>query len=139
MSSEHGNSVAMDRYSEEDRIFCVDAFFRSNSATAARRDYRKHRNYKNFNKCPSERLIRSWVKKFREQGHVRNENKKPRECSVRTPEMIAAVRRILEENPQTSGRSIAATVGASVTTVQKIIKIDIKVPSPKTGKKRKQT
>ena len=75
-----GKLVAMDKFSEEDRLLCVELVIKnSDSATLARREFCKIRRLKNDRKCPSLPFTRYWVKKFKETGSAKRQEVPPRE------------------------------------------------------------
>ena len=123
-----GKLVAMDKFSEEDRLLCVELVIKNgDSATLARREFCKIRGLKNDRKCPSLPLIRYWVKKFKETGSAKRQEVPPREKTARTPEKIDAAANILRENNRISTRRLVTAIGTSHVTAWKICKKDLQM------------
>lgn len=94
-------SVAMEHFTVQDRIFCVEAYLEfGRSVTRARRAFQKFVKSRRNQKIPSETAIKRWVQSFRTTGAIDQRTKQPGERRSRTPETIAEVSRIIEENPQ---------------------------------------
>ncbi|KAI1696962.1 hypothetical protein DdX_18779 [Ditylenchus destructor] len=72
---------------------------------------------------PPEKSLKTWDSKFSETGSV-TRKKSARRKTVRTPENIAAVRRIYRRR-KTSTRRVANGLGISERTVRRILKNDI--------------
>lgn len=121
-------SVAMEPFNLQDRIFCVEAYLEfGRSVTRARRAFQKSVKSRRNQKVPSETAIKRWVQSFRTTGAIDQRTKQPGERRRRTPETIAEVSRIIEENPQQSIRRISSIVGASYWTTRTIMRKDLKL------------
>lgn len=125
--------VTMSQWSGEHRAFAIEAFFKSDSFTTARRKFCTHYKIKRLSDAPSVALIRQWVKKFRETGSANNLPRPGPSCTSRTPENILQVQQSLRENPGLSLRKRAASLKLSKSTVHKILMEDIKYVSNYSG------
>lgn len=93
--------VTMSTFTEQDRSFCVEEFFRNgNSAVLARAAFRKKHGFHNNRNCPSKQLIISWTRKFRSTENTARKQYSPRQKPARTPEKIRAVSSSITENPR---------------------------------------
>lgn len=121
-------SVAMAKFSDTDRSFCVRAYYeKAKSAVSARRAFMNKFKLKKISQCPSTQAILSWIKKCERDGIIQNKPRKKLSRPSRTKEMIDSVKRIVKRNPQTSQRRMAARLGTSQPTIQRILKLDLKM------------
>ena len=90
----------MERWSVQQRIFCVEQFVLSKSIVSVQREFcRKFGNDRQCGAPPSRKIIGQW----RETGSV--QVKAPtRRNTVRSPENIQRVTRALERSPRRSVR-----------------------------------
>lgn len=87
-----GNLVAMERFTGQQHAFCIKAYYKnSDSCTIARRLFRSEFSLHDLNQCPSESVIRSWVKKFESTGSTLNQKPAGRPRSIRTEETVSEV------------------------------------------------
>nr|XP_037866767.1 uncharacterized protein LOC119628500 [Bombyx mori] len=91
----------MERFTGEQRAFCVKAYYKNgDSGTIARRLFRSKFNLHDLNQCPSESVIRSWVRKFESSGSTLNEKPAGRPRSIRTEENVSVVTVSVRRDPQ---------------------------------------
>ena len=90
----------MERWSVQQRMFCVEQFVLSKSIVSVQREFRrKFGDDRQHGAAPSRKIIGQW----RETGSV--QVKAPtRRNTVRSPENIQRVRRALERSPRRSVR-----------------------------------
>lgn len=125
-SSAQGNVVTMQRYTGEERSFCVREYYRNNdSATIARRRFRHHFNLHDVQQCPSVPLIKQWVRKFEETGSTLNKRVPGRRRSARTDENIERVRASVRQQPNLSTRKRAAALNVTRSSVLRILHKDL--------------
>ena len=112
------------RYTVQERIKIVEAYFSTKSVVLTQRQFRRDFLRKN---PPSRLTIRCLLEKFRETGSVGDKNKghsgRPR--SSRTDNNIEALRQRLEESPRKSTRRLSQEVDLSRTTVRWIMRQDL--------------
>lgn len=130
----------MTKFLATDRSFCIGAYYQKNkSAVSARRAFMSKFKLKRISQCPSTQSIITWVKKFEKGGNLENQSRKERVKPARTPETIETVREILRTKPQLSQRKIAAAIGVSQQTVNRIQKFDLlpdKLPKEKSSRRQ---
>lgn len=123
-----GKSVAMERFTGADRAFCVREFYRNNfSATIARRKFREHHNLHNFHDTPTVQTINNWVAKFEETGSTLDKKRSGRPRTSRTEENIDIVLQSVRENPTQSTRKRSRILNVSRTSLQRILKKDLRL------------
>lgn len=121
-----GNLVTMQRYTGEERAFCVREYYRNNnSATIARRRFRDHFNLHDVQQCPSLPLITKWVRKFEETGSTLNKRVPGRRRSARIGENIERVRVSVRQEPNISTRKRAAALNVSRSSLLRILHKDL--------------
>lgn len=122
-----GNLVAMERFTGEQRAFCVKAYYKNgDSCTVARRLFRSEFSLHDLNQCPSESVIRSWVKKFETTGSTLNQKPAGRPRSIRTEETVCEVGTSVRRDPQLSTRKRSAELTISRTSLRRILTKDLK-------------
>lgn len=105
--------VTMSQWSNEQRAFAVEAYFKTNdSCVSARRRFCSHYNIRRLTDAPSVNLIRTWVQKFRATGSIiKNPHTGPSQIS-RTEENIQCVGSSMQEKPhhRVSSRRLPKTM-----------------------------
>ena len=92
----------MERWSVQQRIFCVEQFMLSKSIVSVQREFcRKFGDDQQRGAAPSRKIIVHWVRQWRETGSVQVKAC-TRRNTVRSPENIQRVRRALERSPRRS-------------------------------------
>ena len=76
---------------------------------------------------PSTRFITRIVSNFEENHTLLDRKKVPHKRPVRTPEIIQAVRRHVEQNPKLSLRRRSQQLNVSRTSLQRILTVDLKL------------
>ena len=108
------------RYTVQERLKIVEAYFATKSVVVTRRQFRRDFPGRN---PPSNLTIRRLLEKFRETGRVGDKNKghsgRPR--SARTANNIETLRRRLEESSRKSTRRLSQETDLSRTTVRRIM------------------
>lgn len=127
-SSMIGNLVAMERFTGEQRAFCVKNYYKNgDSCTVVRRLFRVEFGLHDLNQCPSESVIRSWVRKFEATGSTLNKKPEGRPRSTRTEETINEVRTSVQRDPGLSTRKRSAELALSRTSLRRILAKDLKL------------
>lgn len=125
-SPAEGNLVTMQRYTGEERSFCVREYYRNNnSGTIVRRNFRQHFGLHDLQQCPSLVLIRQWVRKFEETGSTLNKRVPGRRRSARSAENIERVRVSVRQQPMLSSRKRAAALNVSRSSVLRMLNKDL--------------
>lgn len=123
-----GNLVAMERFTGEQRAFCVKNYYKNaDSCVIVRRSFRSHYGLHDLKQCPSESLIRAWVRKFEATGSTLNQKPKGPERTKRSDENINEVGSSVIRNPGQSTRKRSAELSVSRTTLRRILKEDLKL------------
>ena len=90
----------MERWSVQQRIFCVEQFVLSKSIVSVQREFRrKFGDDRQRGAAPSRKIIGQWVRQWRETGSVQVKAR-TRRNTVRSPENIQRVRIALETSPR---------------------------------------
>ena len=107
------SSVALMRWSSEERAVAVEAYFsKQKSFIATQRAFRIHFNVPPSGPVPDRKSIVTWVDKFKRTGSTkRRRTGVPR--PIRSPENIEAVRTSVLQSPQRSARKHASALGIS--------------------------
>lgn len=125
--------VKMERFDVQQRSFCIRNFFELNhSYIAVRRRFRARYSLHNVNEAPSTNLIKSWIKKFEENGSLENIRPPGLQRSVRTNQNIDRVRDAVAQDPRRSVRKQASVLQLHRSTVFRILKKDLKLHPYKT-------
>jgi len=94
----------MERWSVQQRIFCVEQFVISKSIVSVQREFRrKFGDDRQRGAAPSRKIMGQWVRQWRETGSVQVKARTLRN-TVRSPENIQRVRIALERSPRRSVR-----------------------------------
>lgn len=118
----------MSHWSGAHRAFAVEQYLKcGESLVRARRAFCSHFDIWRLNDSPSTQLIRSWVKRFRQEGTVVNRPPTGPSTSAATPERVAQVRQEIIRNPRKSVTKIAASTGIKKSTVHAILKKKLKL------------
>ena len=104
------------RYTEQQRIKIVGAYFVTKSVVLPQQQCRKELGK---DKVPDRKTIKRLVAKFRETGNVANATKgrSGRPCSVKTPNNVQNLRKRLEESLRKSTLRLSQEVGISRSSV----------------------
>ena len=90
----------MERWSVQQRIFCVEQSVLSKSIVSVQREFRrKFGDYRQRGAAPSRKIIGQWVRQWREAGFIQVKAR-TRQNTVRSPENIQRVRIALERSPR---------------------------------------
>ena len=109
----------MEQLSNNQRVFVVETYFRTNSFKRVREEFSLRFPDR---RAPSKPTIQRNVEKYR--THATSLNRKTgAPTTVRTPETIDAVRQLLQENPCTCARGNGLV---SKSTFNRITKIDLR-------------
>ena len=115
------NLVAMARFTGEQRAFCVKAYYENgDSSTIAQRIFRSEYDLHDLNQCPTESVIRSWVRKFESTGSTLNVKPTGRPRSIRTEETVGEVSTSLQSDPQLSTRERSSRLGISRSSLRRV-------------------
>lgn len=113
----------MNRLTPEQRFQIVQIYFENHGSV--RSTYRALRPFYGQHNRPSEQLIRLTMERFRATFTL-NDNTHPQRCrTVRTEEVIAAVERSVEEDPNQSIRHRAQELDMCPSTLWKILRKDL--------------
>jgi len=118
------------RYTTEERLFLVKLCIKSEVAGRIRMTWVRHRFLVQYHKpAPSEGAIRNLLKKHNETGSVLNDQKgkSGRPKTVRNQDNIERVRLANIENRETSTRRLSAELDVSRSSIQRILKRDLKL------------
>lgn len=117
----------MSQWSGEHRAFAIEAFLKGGeSYVVARRQFCSHYNIRRLRDGPSENLIRKWVINFRATGSAINQPRPGPSRTSRTEETINEVAASVRRNPRLSIRKRAAALNVTKSTVERILKRDLK-------------
>ena len=115
----------MERWSVQQRIFCVEQFVLSKSIVSVQREFRrKFGDDRQRGAAPSRKIIGQWVRQWRETGSVQV-RVRTRRNTVRSPENIQRVRRALERSPRRSVRRNSQLLNLSDRSVRRILHHDL--------------
>ncbi|KAA5588277.1 DUF4817 domain-containing protein, partial [Pseudomonas aeruginosa] len=89
--------------------------------------FRSKFNLHDLNQCPSESVIRSWVRKFESSGSTLNEKPAGRPRSIRTEENVSEVAVSVRRDPQQSSRKRSAELAISRSALRRILTKDLKL------------
>lgn len=122
MYSSTGDLVAMEQWNVQERVVAVRAYYRNgDSLVQALREFRRHFNLPPRARVPTKHAIRTWVENFEQTGSVKKRKSSGRPRSARTPENVEAVQTAMTRSPHRSVRKVAAAVGVSRRSVQRIL------------------
>jgi len=76
----------MDRYTDQERAFCVEVYFQEKSYVKVQRAFRRKFKVPRHKPVPSWKSVKRWIANFRESGRV-SDKKRP----AITPEMLRKV------------------------------------------------
>ena len=111
-------------YSKVQRARIVEAYFKHNgSLIAVQRDF--SREFKQ--KSPSKHCIIATIAKFRETGGTADKKRSGRPRSARNEDAVEVVSISVAENPNTSTRKRSSQLEISRTTLQRIMKKDLRL------------
>lgn len=120
--------VAMSRYTGEQRAFCVRAFYENaQSYVTVRRLYRAKFELRRISECPSTNLIKQWIERFERTGSTQKMRPRGGQRVSRTDENIQRVRESVRANPRMSERKRSSTLGVTRSTLQRILRLDLKL------------
>lgn len=115
----------MATYDVQKRVKIIEFFYSSGrSIITTQRNYRRHFNVRT---APSDNMIRNLVSRFEEHGRVSDLPGRGRGRSVRNEAVVEAVRQSVNEDPSVSTRRRSAQLGMSRTSLQRILKRDLKM------------
>jgi len=115
----------MERWSVQQRIFCVKQFVLSKSIVYVQREFRrKFGDDWQPGAAPSRKIIGQWVRLWGEIGSVQIKAR-TRRNTVRSPENIQRVRIALERSPSRSVRRHSQLLNLSDRSVRQILHHDL--------------
>ena len=115
----------MERWSVQQRIFCVEQFVLSKSIVSVQREFRrKFGDDRQRGAAPSRKIIGQWVRQWRETGSIQVKAR-TRRNTVRSPENIQRVRIALERSPHRSARRHSQLLNLSDRSVRRILHHDL--------------
>lgn len=116
----------MDRWPLQAKIFVVEKFANLQSITAVQRAFRAEFGDRGRGDAPSRLTIRRWIRKWQDQGSVRNKKGMGRRRSVRNAENIERVRNAFEHSPKRSAKRHSLTLNISERSLRRILHLDLK-------------
>jgi len=115
----------MERWSVQQRIFCVEQFVLSKSIVSVQLGFRrKFGDDRQRGAAPSRKIIGQWVRQWRETESVQVKAR-TRRNTVRSPENIQRVRIALEMSPRRSVRRHSQLLNLSDRSVRRILHHDL--------------
>ena len=111
-------------YKQEERIRILQAYLRTMSISETQRDYRIHFKTRI---SPTKNAIKSLVRKFQETGAVHDAKKTGRPKLIRTEVQINRVATDVANNSNTSIRRRSLQLGITRSSLQRILKKDLKL------------
>ncbi|KAF2345053.1 Protein of unknown function DUF4817 [Trinorchestia longiramus] len=114
----------MSPYSKEERIRILQICTRTTSTTEVQRDYR---NYFRTTTSPSKNTTKSVYRKFTDTGNVNDKQRSGRLKSTRTEAVIERVSASVTDNPKASIRKRSTQLSISRSTLNRILKKDLKL------------
>ena len=115
----------MERWSVQQRIFCVEQFVLSKSIVSVQREFRrKFGDDRQRGASPSRKIIGQWVRQWRETRSV-EVKVRTRRNTVRSPENIQRVRIALERSPRRSVWRHSQLLNLSDRSVRRILHHDL--------------
>ena len=124
----HAILVTMERFTGEQRAFCVKNFYKNNdSYVTVRRLFRVEYALHRMSECPSVNLIKAWVKKFEQTGSTTNIKQTGRPRSRRCEENIRKIEISVKNDPESSTRKRSAAVAIPRTSLRRILHLDLKL------------
>lgn len=122
----------MDRWPLQAKIFVVEKFANVRSITAVQRAFRLEFGYRGRGDAPSRLTIRKWIRKWQEEGSVRNKKGTGRRRFVRHAENIERVRNAFQQSPKRSAKRHSLTLNISERSLRRILHLDLKFHPYKT-------
>lgn len=118
----------MSHFDGKRRAFCVRTFYENGrSYISTRRLYCSEYGLIHINEAPSANLIKIWIKRFEETGSTFKQPAQGRPRTSRTTDNIERVKDSVRENPQVSTRKRSAALNLSRRSLQRILKLDLKL------------
>ena len=115
----------MERWSVQQRIFCVEQFVLSKSTVSVQREFRrKFGDDQQRGAAPSRKIIGQWVRQWCETGSVQVKAR-TRRNTIRSPENIQRVRIGLERRPRRSVRRHPQLLNLSDRSMRRILHHDL--------------
>ena len=112
------------RFTKGERTRILEVYIRTMSVTETQRDFRIHFKSR---RSPSKNAIKSLVHKFRETGTVADQIRPGRSKSIRTEDLIDRVAADVRVDPKTSIRKRSSQLSISRSSLQRILKSDLKL------------
>lgn len=115
----------MSLWKHEEISFIMEEFFKNGSSiTGAQRSFRRH-----FGKraAPSRKVILRAVRNFRKTGNIKKRQSPGRPRTVRNEENIKIISATIAQDPQQSTRRLAQVVSLKRSSVQRVLKNDLKL------------
>ena len=118
------------QWSKEKRIYCVKLYYKLHSYTSVQENFSQDFEEP---KPPSKSVIFGWIKKFEQEGTVKNLNSKSNDRlshsgrkKICNDEVIDAVRLSVLNSPKRSTRKRCQLVGLSRITLRRVLHYDLK-------------
>jgi len=115
----------MDRYTDQERAFCVEVYFQEKSYVKVQRAFRRKFKVPRHKPVPSWKSVKRWIANFRELGRVSDKKRPGKKRSIHTPENIEKVRNAIQVSPRRSARRHAASLQLKRESVRKILVEDL--------------
>ena len=124
----HAILVTMERFTGEQRAFCVKNVYKNNdSYVTVRRLFRVEYGLHRMSECPSVNLMKAWVKKFEQTGSTTNIKQTGRPRSRRSEENIREIEISVRNDPESSTRKRSAALAIPRTSLRRILHLDLKL------------
>lgn len=115
----------MNTYSPQQRIKIIDFYYSSQrSIVLTQRNYRR---FFNVRSAPTSSMITSLVRRFEELGSVADRPGRGAHRNIRTEDNVEAVQQSVANDPSVSTRRRSGQLGIPRTTLQRILKLDLKM------------
>ena len=125
-STAHSISVAMERWSAQQRAFVLETFFKNNeSVIVTQRAFRRHFSVHRNDSVPSRNTILLWVANFREMASALKKIPPGKQRTVRTPENVERVRHAIRRSPRRSALKHASALQISDRSVRRILHLEL--------------
>lgn len=122
------SSVTMSTFTDKDRAFCVEIFFKNgDSVIRTQRAFKIHRGFISIKQCPTRPTILKWVRTFRVKAAARSYPSSTRKKRTRNPDAIKSVKDAITENSRASIRRLAAATSISRSSLQRILRLDLEL------------
>ena len=109
-------------WTNQEKAYCVEAYFKTGSLKATATAFRKTFQRRN---SPAKSQIWRWVAKFRSSASIQNEKHLHRLPIVRTQENIAKVQESVERSPKKSIRRRSQQMGFSRESLRRMLNKDL--------------